>query len=68
MRRKWIRNKKLIDKASKARFRLNLAKEYLEQVYDPVEIHLDPYLSQQEKEVKKIKKLLNDRKAFHLYK
>ena len=43
----------------------NLLEEDLD---DPLNIYLDPNLTEEEKEIKKIKKLLGNRKAFYQYK
>jgi len=65
--RKMKDKQNLIDKYTQAKFKLIMA-EREDNEYDPIQTHLDPNLTYEEKQKKKIKKILYNIKAFYMYK
>jgi hypothetical protein len=50
----------LIDKYTRAKFKLHMGEEE-EDEYDPINIHFDTSLTNEQKEMKKVKKILNNK-------
>ncbi|CAI2361482.1 unnamed protein product [Moneuplotes crassus] len=60
--------KKLIDEAARLKFKIAVRENQEEAAYDPLNIYLDDNLTDKEKEIKKMKKLIGNQKAFYQYK